>query len=67
MLGNVGPWTWFVQNRDQVQGYLLQHLLLTVIAVGLGLVHHRCCSPCSRGVEPLARSLIVGLAGLLSM
>ncbi len=38
MLGDVNPWIYFTQNRDQIQGYLLQHVELTFMTIGIGLL-----------------------------
>ena len=64
MLGNVSPWLYLWQNRDQVQGYLLQHIVLTVIAVGLGLVISVPLALLSWR-RPVVRSITVGASGLL--
>jgi osmoprotectant transport system permease protein len=64
VLGDVNPWTYFTQNRDQIQGYLLQHIVLTFVAVGLGLL---IAVPLAMFVSRrrVARTAVVGLSGLL--
>jgi osmoprotectant transport system permease protein len=64
MLGDVNPWVYFTQNRDQIQGYLLQHVVLTFVAVGLGLL---ISVPLAVVVSrrKVVRTAAVGVSGLL--
>jgi osmoprotectant transport system permease protein len=65
MLGNVSPWTYLQQNWSlNVQGYLLQHIALTFIAVALGLAISVPLAVVARRY-PFTRGPLVGFAATM--
>jgi osmoprotectant transport system permease protein len=65
LLGDVNPWTYLVQNWSiSIQGYLVQHIELTFIAVGIGLLISVPLALLAWRY-PLARTPLVGFSGFM--
>ncbi|HEY1829603.1 MAG TPA: ABC transporter permease [Acidimicrobiales bacterium] len=65
LLGDVNPWTYLVQNWSiSIRGYLVQHIELTFIAVGIGLLISVPLALLAWRY-PLARTPLVGFSGFM--